>query len=443
MATTNTNPLADVLRPRRADLAGVVNTLSISVETQSDVTEYPVESGASVADHSTSMPTRISITGRVRDNALGGTGAREVEQEFMALQASGARVDVPTPREVWTDCVVTRVRSNITASNLRALEFEVEFTQVQVVEVGVLESEPILDEFVNDTEFKDAAESEGIDATTQVTVEDPLVAKVQSVVLSRDADVNVRRQFARLSQQGIDPDTLGFYKAEEYAREIIEQSRLMWTAQQDVNPLFVLGGNTWEIDLPSLSEVQAQQTQPQQRVGRQNFAGVANPRPTKFTIDTTLRDRNRGVFKIQLRFRWEFLQTGAPSPIVLGTAATESLGTWYLTIRASRDVNPLGISFIRLSNPLSGVAHDNIRIKPSTPMVLGDGRDFGLLYALPRFATAGADTAIRGYDAFVGLGARPSTFQLLHVNDPDALSPITTDPDEVSDIIEFALEQQG
>lgn len=436
MVMQRTNPLADVLRPSRADLAGIVTTISIDLETSSEVTEYPLESGRSVADHTTALPTRLLIAGRVRDGALGGDGAREVDAELRRLLATGVRVDVATPNGVWENCVITRVQSDVRSDNLRALDFRVEFTQVQIADVQTVGTLPIYLEYTVDQVFKDALEEAEVDATSSVTedIPDEAVTRVQAqALLAIDRVQLLRDQLDALHLDGIDPASVGYWDAREYARAVLGASSEVWTALENVNPQFVVGGNTWEVPLPTVDDVIAQQD----RVRRDeagNFESLASLRPATFEVEARLRDSRRNVFQLDLDFRYEFADTvgaGGLGSLLQG----QERGVWYLSY--SGTVGGIGI----LAGNVGGrrVSRRNIRIVPGMPIKIGDGDDLGLFYAIPRFGVSNAETEIRQYDAFVGVNNQPTRFLFVHVNDPAALIPNIDDPAAVEMLVSQAL----
>lgn len=442
MVMQRTNPLADVLRTVRAELAGIITTLSVEFETASEVTQFPVESGRSVADHTTAQPTRITITGRVPDGALGGAGPRDVEAAFRSLLSSGAPQVLSTPRGVYENCVVTRVRSGLSASNLRGLDISVVFTQVLVAEVVEVPSSPVLDDLVGDDEFKDVLEEAGLDGTSDVLESDPYVAKVQARLLGIDDWSTVREVFARMAVDGVDPNTAGYFKAREYVEAVLDVSGPMFTALQSINPQLIPGRNIFDIPLPQIEAVRAEAERTAAASGGR--AVVTPPRrPSSFTINATLQTDDNRVVRLRLRFRYEYAQT--PGAAVGLARPSGRTAVWYLDYDGAPQAVGVGERVVqglqRLVDAFTpaefGLVGRNIRLRPGAPIKLGGGN--GELYVIPRYGVEGADRAIRLYSAFVGV-TRPPAFRLIHVNDPGALVPRASEADAIRRIVEGALE---
>lgn len=148
---------------KRAQLADIELDASLS-ETHSasvEVTDHPVESGASVSDHARALPEQLTIEGLVTNNPLWGPTSSAAEsfqvgrpvrttapsrsgaiyRKLLQLKDAGTAIDVKTGLREYTDMVITSLNVPRDASTGDALRFSITLKQIKTATLQVVQTE--------------------------------------------------------------------------------------------------------------------------------------------------------------------------------------------------------------------------------------------------------------------------------------------------------------
>jgi len=119
-------------------------SVSETHETDCDVTENPVESGANVTDHVFVKPARLTVEGLVSDTPIKLLGnvtslfddnrSRKTYEELLALQAAREPIDVITGLKQYSNMILKTLTVPRSADTGKALRFTAVFQEVRLVE---------------------------------------------------------------------------------------------------------------------------------------------------------------------------------------------------------------------------------------------------------------------------------------------------------------------
>lgn len=148
---------------KRAQLADIELDASLSeVHSASvEVTDHPVESGASISDHARALPEQLTIEGLVTNNPLWGPTQPATEafqkgrpvrasapsrsgaiyRKLLALKDAGTAIDVKTGLREYTDMVITSLNVPRDASTGDALRFSITLKQIKTATLQVIQTE--------------------------------------------------------------------------------------------------------------------------------------------------------------------------------------------------------------------------------------------------------------------------------------------------------------
>ncbi len=112
-----------------------------------EVTENPVESGASITDHAYVKPYRVTVSAGISNTPLGpvsgqfGDGAeraRTAYQALLDLQATREPFDVQTGLKLYSDMVCTSIGTQQDPRTPEVLDFVAELRQIIIVTTEVV-----------------------------------------------------------------------------------------------------------------------------------------------------------------------------------------------------------------------------------------------------------------------------------------------------------------
>lgn len=122
--------------------------LNLSIASELQVTQHPVESGADVSDHAYLMPREISMTVIMSDahqslvpGQFSGTWSRSVEayQQLERIQKDRIPVSVLTRLGLYKNMVIKSLVANDTDLQLHGLKAEVSLIELPVARVRTVE----------------------------------------------------------------------------------------------------------------------------------------------------------------------------------------------------------------------------------------------------------------------------------------------------------------
>lgn len=129
-----------VLIPGRDDIPALIGTVDIypseEHEVGTDVTSYPVESGASLIDNLVIRPKRLRLSGRTANlmpapgNVVYPGRAADAWQTIIWLMERRERMTVSTILGDYDDMVITRVRAPVDVRTGQSLQFEMELREI-------------------------------------------------------------------------------------------------------------------------------------------------------------------------------------------------------------------------------------------------------------------------------------------------------------------------
>ena len=114
------------------------------------ITKQPVQTGASITDHSYKEPTVLSMRILQQNNDLvsgilstfSGNGLAAIYQQFLDLQASRQPFNVVTPKRIYKNMLVAALRQNTDKQTENILSLEVALQEVILVSIGVTTISP-------------------------------------------------------------------------------------------------------------------------------------------------------------------------------------------------------------------------------------------------------------------------------------------------------------
>lgn len=114
------------------------------------ITKQPVQTGASVTDHSYMEPTAFSMRIFQQNNDLvsgllgtfSGNGLAAVYQKFLDLQSSRVPFNVITPKRLYKNMLIGSLRQNTDKLTENILSLEVGLQQVILVSIGTATISP-------------------------------------------------------------------------------------------------------------------------------------------------------------------------------------------------------------------------------------------------------------------------------------------------------------
>jgi len=133
------SPSTVYVRPQRS-IGGMVMDVVVE-ETHTDdleITEHPVEQGASVTDHAYLKPAALTIRAGVSDSGGAGTGDRrcvEYYQKLRELQGKREPFDVVTGKRSYTNMLIKSLTVVTDHENENVLSFTAELRELILVNV--------------------------------------------------------------------------------------------------------------------------------------------------------------------------------------------------------------------------------------------------------------------------------------------------------------------
>lgn len=135
-------PLPALIRPARS-IGGVVCdvTLEESHEDGLTITEYPVENGATISDHATIKPKRVSI--RIVASDAGGSSAEssgedrsiEIYQQLLDLMETREPIEIITAKRAYKNMLIESISAPTDAQTQQALIASLECREVNIATV--------------------------------------------------------------------------------------------------------------------------------------------------------------------------------------------------------------------------------------------------------------------------------------------------------------------
>lgn len=115
------------------------------------ITKQPVQTGASITDHSFKEPTVLSMRILQQNNDLvsgflstfSGNGLAAIYQQFLDLQSSRSPFNVITKKRIYKNMLVAVLRQNTDKSTENILSLEVQLQEVILVSIGVSQISPL------------------------------------------------------------------------------------------------------------------------------------------------------------------------------------------------------------------------------------------------------------------------------------------------------------
>jgi hypothetical protein len=128
-------------------LIGTITVQVIISEETSDaliITKQPVQTGASITDHSYKEPTALTMRILQQDlsvsaiaSTFSGNGLSAIYQKFLDLQSSREPFNVITPKRIYKNMLVASIRLNTDKLTENILSLEIGLQQVILVTIGV------------------------------------------------------------------------------------------------------------------------------------------------------------------------------------------------------------------------------------------------------------------------------------------------------------------
>ncbi len=108
---------------------------------EAQVTPFPVEEGADVADHIQLFPIQVTMRGLVSDTPVGverpegSLPSQQALNRLLAIRFAKIPVTITTSLREYRNMVITSLRMPRTAETGDVLEFQVTFTQIEFVTI--------------------------------------------------------------------------------------------------------------------------------------------------------------------------------------------------------------------------------------------------------------------------------------------------------------------
>lgn len=403
----NFNPLSDILQTRRPELAAVISTSSIQYEASATISEYPVESGASIADHTLRRPEGLTIVGYVGETALNGEGPGEVYRELLTMLEEGILLTLNTPRGSWDNCIITKVSSPQTSRNAFALDISVEFSQLLLSEVENTPVPEIIDTNSTNVDehfftfFQMYMDMEP--STFDPDLVDELVT--QGRLQSYDVAEFIREQLFYFHENELDPEVgsdLSFSDSRDIAVELSGFTSSFYNELQYSGRILPqLTHDMWEIPLTSARlEHNPRNEIPDIRRSLRVKAEVPGPNNT-FTIYFT--------FKYTSLYDVEGVPGNSSEILPFNNS-------WLMDLRIVRPsrVGPLPL-------PSREFGPKGVKIAVNSPILIDDSvRPYGYLIFVPRYDVSGDANEVTKLRALRSVDGNPPTLMLVYVRDERA-----------------------
>lgn len=170
----------------RRNIGGFALDATIQEDYQSDVniTEFPVEFGASINDHRIILPQKYIVTGRVSDtpfkddgqwlNSADETRSAAAFSTFRDIQTTGEPIDVQSGLKLYENMVIQSIRCSQDPATARTFDFtailqEIIITETEVVQITVPE-EGATEEQASQTVNQGEAQAEELDEERETSV---------------------------------------------------------------------------------------------------------------------------------------------------------------------------------------------------------------------------------------------------------------------------------
>jgi hypothetical protein len=119
-------------------------SVSETHETDCDVTENPVESGANITDHVQVKPARLTVEGLVSDTPIkflqgvrdlfDDNRSRKTYEELLAIQTAREPIDVITGLKQYSNMILKTLTVPRNSDTGRSLRFTAQFQEVRIVD---------------------------------------------------------------------------------------------------------------------------------------------------------------------------------------------------------------------------------------------------------------------------------------------------------------------
>lgn len=126
------------IKPKRqfADITGFV-TISDSTTDTLEITQQPVQQGATITDHAFKKPTGFSMQMLLSDNMdFGFDTLSEVYQSLLDLQISRVPFDIITPKRVYKNMLLQNLGQTTDKKTESVLAINAAFQEVIIVKVS-------------------------------------------------------------------------------------------------------------------------------------------------------------------------------------------------------------------------------------------------------------------------------------------------------------------
>lgn len=135
--------------------------VSESHETDCDITENPVESGAYISDHVQLKPARLTIEGLVSDTPISLFGlsqigndnrARKVYDQLLEIQYTAEPIDIITGLTQYSNMVLKTLTVPRNSETGKTLRFNAVFQEIIIIESSEIAAETTSSQFTTKTD---------------------------------------------------------------------------------------------------------------------------------------------------------------------------------------------------------------------------------------------------------------------------------------------------
>lgn len=128
---------------------GPINVQVVTNESTTDklqITQQPVQQGASITDHAFKEPTQFSMTALFKDNSLisgllntfTGNGLSKLYQDLLDLQNSRVPFDIITPKRIYRNQLFASLSQTTDKATENCLSVTMSFQEIIIVSISVV-----------------------------------------------------------------------------------------------------------------------------------------------------------------------------------------------------------------------------------------------------------------------------------------------------------------